>query len=141
MTSRDIQFFFETTVRSLEELNKVISYLDMDTTANDRWVRLDAVAKRFEVSFEYVWKFLKAAGEYQGSEIPGPRPAILEAAKYGWINDREIWAGFLEARNAGVHDYFGLSSEEYAGIARNFYTAAIECVGRIQRELLPDRSI
>jgi hypothetical protein len=34
--------------------------------------------------------------------------------------------GFLEARNAGVHDYFGLSSEEYAGIARNFYTAAVD---------------
>jgi hypothetical protein len=89
--------------------------------------------------FEYVWKFLKTAGEYQGSEIPGPRPAILEAARYGWIKDREIWAGFLEARNAGIHDYFGLSSEEYAGIARNYYAAAVDSIKRIQKELLSEK--
>ncbi|HEX2960013.1 MAG TPA: nucleotidyltransferase substrate binding protein [Chitinispirillaceae bacterium] len=136
MTSREIDSYYKITTHSLEELNKAINHLDLDTTAKDRWVRLDAVAKRFEVSFEYVWKFLKAAGEYQGSEIPGPRPSILEAARYGWIDNREIWAGFLEARNAGVHDYFGLSSEEYAGIARNFYAAAVECVKRIKGELL-----
>lgn len=138
MTSRDINSYCETTIRSLEELHKAINYLDLDISAKDRWVRLDAVAKRFEVSFEYFWKFLKAAGEYQGSEIPGPRPAILEAARYGWIQNREIWAGFLEARNAGVHDYFGLSSEEYAGIARDFYAAAVECVKQIQRDLLSE---
>jgi nucleotidyltransferase substrate binding protein (TIGR01987 family) len=138
MTSRDIHSYSEITIHSLEELHKALNYLDLDTTAKDRWVRLDAVAKRFEVSFEYFWKFLKAAGEYQGSEIPGPRPAILEAIRYGWIQNREIWAGFLEARNAGVHDYFGLSSEEYAGIARNFYAAAEECVRTIQREVLSE---
>jgi nucleotidyltransferase substrate binding protein (TIGR01987 family) len=140
MTSREIHSYYEITIRSLEELNRAMNYLDIDTAAKDRWVRLDAVAKRFEVTFEYVWKFLKAAGEYQGSEIPGPRPAILEAARYGWIENREIWAGFLEARNAGVHNYFGLSSEEYANIARNFYAAAVECVKRIQRELLSEKN-
>jgi hypothetical protein len=57
---------------------------------------------------------------------------------YIWIQNREIWAGFLEAGNAGVHDYFGLSSEEYAGIARNFYAAAVECVRTIQRKLLSE---
>jgi hypothetical protein len=93
----------------------------------------------FEVAFEYVWKFLKAAGEYQGSEVPGPRPAILEAARYGWIENKAIWAGFLEARNAGVHDYFGLSSEEYAAIARNFHAEAIACLAKIRKELLSDK--
>jgi hypothetical protein len=139
MTAKEIGSYYETTIRSLNDLIKAIEYLDQDETAKDRWVRLDAVAKRFEVSFEYFWKFLKAAGEYQGSEVPGPRPAILEAARYGWIKNKEDRAGFLEARNAGVHDYFGLSSEEYASIARSYHTAAIECITRVQRELLPDR--
>jgi nucleotidyltransferase substrate binding protein (TIGR01987 family) len=138
MTGKEISSYYQTAFRSLEDLNKAITYLDKDNSAEDRWVRLDAVAKRFEVSFEYFWRFLKAAGEYQGSEIQGPRPAILEAAKYGWIENKDQWAGFLEARNAGVHDYFGLSSEEYADIARNFHSAAITCITRIQRELLSD---
>lgn len=51
----------------------------------------------------------------------------------------DSWAGFLEARNAGIDDYFGLSSEEYADIARDFHAAAIACLTRIQRELLPDK--
>ncbi len=139
MTAKELRSYYETAIRSLDELNKALEYLDQDKTAHDRWVRLDAVAKRFEVSFEYLWRFLKAAGEFQGSEVPGPRPAILEAARYGWIENREGWAGFLEARNAGVHDYFGLSSEEYAGIARSFHSAALECITRIKRELLSDR--
>ncbi len=62
--------------------------------------------KRFEVLFEYLWKLFKIAAEFQGSEAPGPRPAIQEAAKYGWIDDVEFWAEVLDVRNNSVHDYF-----------------------------------
>ncbi len=139
MSDKDIDAYYQSSARSLDDLKKAIEYLDKDKDAEDRWVRLDAVAKRFEVSFEYFWKFLKAAGEYQGSEVLGPRPAILEAARYGWIENKENWAGFLEARDAGVRDCFGLSSEEYAEIARSFLIAANECIIRIKHELFPDK--
>jgi nucleotidyltransferase substrate binding protein (TIGR01987 family) len=118
---------------SLDELQKVLSWLDADPKAPDRWGRLDAVAKRFEVSFEYYWKFLKAAAEWQGTEAPGPRPAIAASHQYGWIEDPESWAGYLEARNAGVHDYFGLSSEDYAAKARAYLEAARKVLSRVPR--------
>jgi nucleotidyltransferase substrate binding protein (TIGR01987 family) len=125
---KHLDSFGESARKLLGELKRALDHLDAQPEAPDRWSRLDAVAKRFEVSFEYVWKFLKAACEYQGTETPGPRPAITVSAAYGWIDDKEAWAGFLEARNAGVHDYFGLSSEEYAHIAADYYAAAVRTV-------------
>lgn len=80
----------------------------------------DACIKRFEILFEYAWKLLKIAAEYQGSEAPGPRPAIQEAVKFGWIDDPELWADALDARNGSVHDYFGISDEAYLRLIRRF---------------------
>ena len=119
---------------SLRELLRAIEWLDADTQAPDRWARLDAVAKRFEVSFEYVWKYLKSALEWQGTETPGPRAAIQNAVSYGWIEDADSWASYLNARNAGVHDYFGLSSEEYAAIARRYLSDASATLRRVPGE-------
>ncbi|MBX2993071.1 MAG: nucleotidyltransferase substrate binding protein [Bacteroidetes bacterium] len=109
---------------SLLQLETTIRWLHANPEADDRWGRLDAVAKRFEVSFEYVWKALKAALEFQGTETFGPRDSITLAGTYQWIDDLELWAEFLQSRNAGVHDYFALSEEEYAKIAERFLSEA-----------------
>ena len=65
------------------------------------------------------------------AEVPGPKPALQAAFKYGWIEDIEVWTGFLEAGNVGVYDYFGLSSEEYASLARDYLALARDAVKRI----------
>lgn len=116
---------------SLDALTKSIEWLDADSTAPDRWGRLDAVAKRFEVSFEYVWKAIKVALEREGEEVYGPKDTIQKAGLYQWIEDIEDWIEFLQARNVGVHDYFGLSSEEYAEIARRFEKSARLTLSRL----------
>jgi nucleotidyltransferase substrate binding protein (TIGR01987 family) len=116
---------------SLQRLEQTFQWLDADPQADDRWGRLDATAKRFEVAFEYVWKALKAALQYQGEEVYGPKDSISLAGTYQWIDDVETWAEFLQARNAGVHDYFGLSEEEYMEIARRFLGAAREVLERL----------
>lgn len=115
---------------SLQRLEQTLQWLDADPQAKDRWGRLDATAKRFEVAFEYVWKALKAALEFQGEEVYGPRDSIALAASYQWIDDVEQWAEFLQARNAGVHDYFGLTPDEYAEIARRFLSSAKDILAR-----------
>ncbi|MDZ7292417.1 MAG: nucleotidyltransferase substrate binding protein [candidate division KSB1 bacterium] len=118
-------------LESLQRLEQTLLWLDREPQADDRWGRLDATAKRFEIAFEYVWKTLKAALEYQGVDVYGPRDSIALAGTYQWIDNVEEWAEFLQARNAGVHDYFGLSEEEYAEIARRFLIAAnnvLECL-------------
>lgn len=123
---------FDSAYASLDALLKSIEWLDAEPTALDRWGRLDAVAKRFEVSFEYVWKALKVALAKEGEEVYGPKDTIQKAGTYQWIQDIEDWIEFLQARNAGIHDYFGLSSEEYAEIARRF-----EKVARLTLSRLP----
>jgi nucleotidyltransferase substrate binding protein (TIGR01987 family) len=111
-------------VEALHRLEQTLLWLDAEPEANDRWGRLDATAKRFEVAFEYVWKAFKTVLQYQGEEVYGPKDSISLAGNYQWIDDIEAWAEFLQARNAGVHDYFGLDDEEYAEIARRFLAAA-----------------
>ena len=118
-------------LESLERLNKTLDWLDSEPQAADRWGRFDAVGKRFEVSFEYVWKALKAALEYQGEEVFGPKDSITLAGTYQWLEDLEDWAEFLEARNAGVHDYFSLTPEEYVNIARRFLKSARIVLNRL----------
>jgi len=58
-------------IDSLNRLEKTIAWLHAGPTAEDRWGRLDAAAKRFEVSFEYVWKAFKAALDHKGEEAYG----------------------------------------------------------------------
>ena len=123
--------FRESANEALDALSKAIEWLDAQPDAPDRWARLDTVAKRFEVSFEYLWKALKVALEKEGEEVYGPKDSIQKAAGYQWIKDIEDWIGFLQARNAGIHDYFGLASEEYAEIARRFEEAARPVLSRL----------
>lgn len=72
---------------SLDRLTEVLTWLDSEPDSSDRWGRLDAVAKRFEVAFEYVWKALQAASEWEGTGRPlvrGPlfkRPRSMAGSK------------------------------------------------------------
>ena len=68
-------------LEALDGLDAALEWLDSDPQASDRWGKLDAVAKRFEIAFEYVWKVLQATAEWQGTEAPGPRLAIVQEAR------------------------------------------------------------
>lgn len=75
------------------------------------------VSKAFETLMEYAWRILKIIVEEQGLEAPSPKMAIKEAAKLHLLSDPETWLDCLEARNNSVHDYFGISEEEYVTLA------------------------
>jgi hypothetical protein len=96
----------------------------------------DAVAKRYEVAFEALWKLFKLAAQEQGTEAPGPKPAISAALRYGWIEKSpQMWQAFLEARNSGVHEYFSLPKREYFGLVKQFAEAARTAVKRLDNDL------
>ena len=104
-----------------KKLHESLSMLDAaKLSTSQHEVVVDAVIKRFEIAFEYCWKLLKLAAEYQGVEANGPRPAIQEAVRFGWIEDPEFWAEALDARNGSVHDYFGVSRSQYVKLVRKF---------------------
>lgn len=82
------------------------------------------IAKCFETAFEYAWKFMKQTVNENGLEAYSPRDAIKAAGKTNLIEDVDLWLGFLEDRNLSVHDYIGISNEEYLRTIRQFLVEA-----------------
>lgn len=129
---------FESAIQSLNEsLNKLEEALRLLDEKKSDQVHLnayeDALIKRFEVAFEYCWKFIKIAVEYNGKDAYGPRPAIQEAVRFGWISNPEFWAEALDARNSSVHDYFGISRSVYIKIIKKFITESIDVRDQITK--------
>ena len=94
----------------------------------------DTAIKRFEISFEYCWKLMKAALEFQGLEAPGPRTAIQESIKFGYIENPDFWVNALDARNGSVHDYFGISVVEYLKLISLFIKEGEHFLERVEGE-------
>lgn len=138
MSKSRLKSALKSTHDALAKLNDALVILakqKMDDVA--RPVVVDAVIKRFEVLFEYTWKLLKTAVEYQGSEAPGPRPAIQEAVRFGWIKDPELWVYALDARNGSVHDYFGITIDDYLKLIKQFTKAvdvALIPIGQLEKK-------
>ena len=135
MSTERVQGAAEAMRHALDELTEALAFLDglkKGAAGRERDIARDAIIKRFEVAFEYAWKLMKAAAEYQGTEAAGPRPAIQEAVRYGWIDDPEFWADALEARNGSVHDYFGMTKVRYLAIIREFARKADGLVVKVK---------
>jgi len=127
MTINNVKKTMTTFEEALGKLKESLELLDSNRNKTDlNEICTDAVVKRFEVCFEYCWKVMKAAADYQGTEAFGPRPAIQEAIKFGWIDDPEFWANALDARNGSVHDYFGMTMDQYISLVKQFTKKAGE---------------
>ena len=82
------------------------------------------VTKAFEVAVEYGWRFLKDVAEGDGVDVPSPKAAVRAAARLGLIADPEVWFDMIEARNASVHDYFGISEKSFVELAQKMVNLA-----------------
>lgn len=133
MTLDKIKDAIKACEESLNKLKVAFKMLDETDADHDRiGAYEDAVIKRFEVAFEYCWKMIKVAVEYEGREAYGPRPAISEAIHFGWIEDPEFWTQALDARNNSVHDYFGISRSVYFKIVNRFIKEASNLAERLK---------
>lgn len=68
----------------------------------------DATIRRFEFTFELVWKTLKLFLEHQGHECPSPRATLKKAFQEGLIStpeEADVWSQMLEDRNLTTHAY------------------------------------
>jgi nucleotidyltransferase substrate binding protein (TIGR01987 family) len=79
-----------------------------------------AITKSFEVCFEYTWKYLKKAAIKEGLEVFSPRDSIKAAGRLGLIDNLEVWLDDLENRNLSVHDYLGITKQDYLKSIKNF---------------------
>ncbi len=108
------------TAEALADLKEALELLQQTKAGKEKDLLADGAVKRFESLFEYCWKTLKIFVEYQGGEAPGPRPAIQEAIRFGWIKNPEFWASALDTRNATVHDYFDAAPKNYMEIIKKY---------------------
>ncbi len=83
-------------------------------------LRYAALAKAFETTFEYVWKFFKREADAAGLEVYSPRDALKAAAQLRLISDLTLWNDFLNARNLSVHDYVGMEDADYLKVVGCF---------------------
>ena len=127
---------FQQVSNALAEVREGLAWIDSIKIDDEHYgLVADGVVKRFEMLFEYVWKLLKWAAEYQGIEAPGPRPAIQEGVRFGWIKDPEFWVEVLDARNGSVHDYFGIEIPQYLTLIQRFATEVERLQQVLQAEL------
>jgi len=83
-----------------------------------------ALSKAFEVSVEYCWKAIKRFVMEEGLDPQSPKDAIRDAGRLGVIDNVETWLTFINARNAGVHDYFSIPQQDYVSIASDYLKKA-----------------
>jgi nucleotidyltransferase substrate binding protein (TIGR01987 family) len=107
----------EKTLKAFALLEAALSECDADP---ENPLRLAALAKAFESTFEYVWKHLKRETDQAGFEVYSPRDTIRYAAQLNRIDDLDLWNQFLNARNLSVHDYVGMDDATTLQLVHRF---------------------
>jgi nucleotidyltransferase substrate binding protein (TIGR01987 family) len=118
MASKNIKL-----IKSLDALKEALSNIESVNVDKENLAFL-SLAKAFEVAVEYGWKQLQTIVEGEGLEAPSPKASIRESARLGLIDDAKAWIDYINTRNASVHDYFGMSQDEYIQIAKDFLSDA-----------------
>lgn len=100
--------------KAIKNLEQVIKTKKVDD------VLFDAICKRFEVCFEYTWKYLKHRADAAGQEVYSPKDALREGVKLNLIDDLDLWMKFLHERNLSVHNYYSGDPKETLEVIRSF---------------------
>jgi len=73
-------------------------------------IKRDAVIKRFEFTYELLWKTYKKMARMQKLDYFNPKACFQFAFKSGLISDEDLFLEIIDARNKTTHVY----SEEEA---------------------------
>ena len=106
--------------RSSGQLNEALVAYHARSGTGSGSLQFLALAKAFEILFEYVWKELKFKIEDEGLFANSPKETIRQAAKLGLITEAEQWIDCANARNDSVHDYFGIPEPRYVQLVKQF---------------------
>jgi len=68
-------------------------------------IKRDAVIKRFEFTYELLWKTYKKLARMQKLDYFNPKACFRFAFKSGLINDEGLFLEIIDARNKTTHVY------------------------------------
>lgn len=83
---------------ALERLSEVLAEPESAITR-------DAAIKRFEFTFELLWKSLQRFFRGQGIACNSPKGCLKEAFAFGLIENNPLWLRMIDDRNLTVHTY------------------------------------
>lgn len=86
------------------------------TIEEENDIKRDAVIKRFEFTYELLWKTYKRMARLQKLDYFSPKACFQFAFKSGLIEDEELFLEIIDARNKTTHVY----SQEEAKKIYNF---------------------
>jgi nucleotidyltransferase substrate binding protein (TIGR01987 family) len=92
-----------------EAFNRLKEALATPDTAE---LKQDAVIKRFEFTYELLWKLLKRIAEQEKLEAFSPKSAFQAAFQLGLIENEELFIDIIDARNKTSHIYSKMTAEE-----------------------------
>src|SRR3990167_9936252 len=84
--------------RALAQLKKAIDQ------PKSEYIR-DAVIQRFEFTYEFAWKALKAYLKRQEIQVLSPKETLKAAYQQGLIEDANAWSELHLKRNLTSHTY------------------------------------
>ncbi|MHB8481855.1 MAG: HI0074 family nucleotidyltransferase substrate-binding subunit [Nitrospiria bacterium] len=94
----------------------------------------DSAIKRFEFTYELVWKTLKEYLKKNGIEAYFPREIIRTAFQYGLIEEDALWMKTVELRNLTSHTYHEPTADQvYETLPKilNLYKSLLEKLKKI----------
>jgi nucleotidyltransferase substrate binding protein (TIGR01987 family) len=111
---------------SLFNLSKALDKLQLTVKTKERYIEdgyedvyLEVLIKRFEFTYELMWKSLKRYLDFEGLEARSPRSVFKKAYELGLLKEEEIWLDMMETRNLTTHIYDEWQMKELASkIAR-----------------------
>jgi nucleotidyltransferase substrate binding protein (TIGR01987 family) len=106
---------------ALQQLQKGLAAVNDDLTR-------DGVIKRFEYTFELMWKTLKIRLKDEGVDARTPREVLKGAFKLHWLPQEEVFITMLKDRNDLAHTYKEEKIKEVYGHIKTDYVDAIEAV-------------
>lgn len=93
--------FFET----LNAYEAALKRLKEVLTEPESALTRDAAIKRFEFTFELLWKSIQRFLRGQGILCNSPKGCLKEAFSSGLIEDDPLWLRMIDDRNLTVHTY------------------------------------
>ena len=105
-SNEEIQGLFEQFKDAYSRLKEAINIKEESD------IKRDAVIKRFEFTYELLWKTYKKIARLQKLDCFNPKACFQFAFKSGLIEDEELFLEIIDARNKTTHVYSEQEAKE-----------------------------
>lgn len=124
----------EEVVYSIDQFEKACTRLKEAAEEPLGDIPRDATIRRFEFTFELMWKALKVYLVYMGRQAKTPREAFKEAFKQGMLSNEGVFLNMLDDRNLSSHTYKeSLAKEIYQRIKEEYIVTMEALISELKR--------